>query len=195
MRVSRDIETRIECIPALTQTFIRILILTVSSVSMVVGCATNFDAADFQGLRQVSPNIYEVFYEDHKGIFGSQGSLQNKVVSEANTLADRQGMVASPIEARQHREGILGDWAWSYYRFELSPKEDSKISKTASEINFEGDARMSNNFLATNKRSTQSTQTKYDDLIQLDGLHRKGILSDEEFQREKDRILLPDRLE
>jgi hypothetical protein len=140
--------------------------------------------------------VYEVFYEDHKGVFGSEASLQNRVVSEANEFADRQGMVAKPIEARQHRVGILGDWAWAYYKFELAQKGDIKVSKSASEIVFEADARMSNNFLATNRPSSnqstptsQSTPTKYDELIKLDDLRKKGILTEEEFQAQKQLVL------
>ena len=160
---------------------------------MVGGCAANLRAADFQGLRQVSANQYEVFYEDHRGVFGSESSLQERVVSVANSLADRQGLVANPLEARQHRVGILGDWAWAYYKFELVKKGDVTLSRGASEITFEADARMSNNFLATHKSSVApaqvSTPDKYDELSKLDELRKKGVLTEEEFQEQKRRIL------
>ena len=162
-------------------------------LSLLTGCAANFRAADFQGLRQASVNEYEVFYEDHKGIFGSEASLQDKVVSDANAFAERQGMVTKPEEARQHRVGILGDWAWAYYKFGLVPKGDITVSKRAVEITFEADARMSNNFLATNRplstETHKSTQTKYEELTKLDELRKQGILTEEEFQTQKKLIL------
>lgn len=171
---------------------VRFLFL-LTSVLLVAGCASNFDAADFEGLRQVGQDEYEVFYEDHRGVFGSEKSLQKKVVLEANSFASQRGMVASPIEARQHRVGILGDWAWAYYRFELVPNNGSQFNKSADQITFIADANMSNNFLESMERGrlqrSQDKQSIYDELLQLNELREKGILTEEEFQEQKELIL------
>ena len=158
------------------------------------GCAANLDYADFQGVKQVSADVYEVFREDHKGVFGSEGSLQAKVVAEANAFAERQGMSAEPIEAKQHRVGILGDWAWAYYKFRLVPKSVRSVSANVAEIDFVGDARMSNNFLET--KDADSTPMKpsqdkdlYEELKKLDELRKEGILTEEEFQAQKAKLL------
>lgn len=154
------------------------------------GCASNFDTADFQGLQQVGPDVYEVFYEDHRGVFGSEKSLQKRVISEANSFADNRGMSAKPVDARQHRVGILGDWAWAYYKFTLVPRSELRLSPGHLQITFIGDARMSNNFLETKDQNTKAgTNDLYTELMKLDDLRKQGVLTEEEFLAEKRKLL------
>ena len=167
--------------------------MLIIAATVLAGCAANLEYAKSQGITQVSPIVFEVFREDHRGIFGSESSLQNEVVSEANDFAEHQGLVAAPLEARQHRVGILGDWAWCYYKFQLVSKGDLKLGKKASELIFEADARMSNNFLNSKNAiaiaPTTAKKNPYDELLKLDELRQKGILTEEEFQTQKKRLL------
>jgi len=99
-----------------------------------------------QGVTEVSPNVFQLFREQHGLVFGGDPSLQRQVVEEANAFAEKRGMIAMPIEVRLHPAGNVGDWGWCYYKFQLSPKGDMRVSKSASEISFENDARMTDNF-------------------------------------------------
>jgi hypothetical protein len=168
------------------------------ATALLEGCAANLEYAKAQGVMQISPDTFEVFSEDHRGIFGSDASNQRYVVDEANTFAEKQGMVAVPVEARSHRVGILGDWGWAYYKFKLLPKSERLASKQFSEIQFEGDARMSNNFLATRNKTSASSSSGpataaslslYDELLKLDELRRRGILTESEFEAQKKKLL------
>lgn len=168
----------------------------------VAGCAGSgsLEYPKRQGLTEVSPNVFQLFREDHRGVFGGDPSLQRQVVEEANAIAEKQGMIAVPIEARLHRAGNAGDWGWCYYKFQLSPKGDMRVSKIASEINFEDDPRITGNFFRSidaaakqdSLAGTNSPTAKkniYDELIKLDELRKKGLLTEEEFQIQKKRVL------
>jgi len=114
----------------------------------VAGCAGggSLEYPKRQGLTEVSPNVFQLFREQHGGVFGGDPPLQRQVVEEANAFAEKRGMIVVPIEARLHPAGNVGDWGWCYYKFQLSPKGDMRVSKSASEISFEKDARMTDNF-------------------------------------------------
>ena len=153
-----------------------------------------------QGLTKVSQNVFQLFREEHGGVFGGDPSLQRQVVEEANEFAQKRDMIAVPIEARLHPTGSAGDWGWCYYKFELVAKGDGRVSKSAYEISFEKDARMTDQFFkakeATAKpaslpgtSSPAAPKNTYDELIKLDELRKKGILTEEEFQAQKKRLL------
>jgi hypothetical protein len=168
----------------------------------VAGCAGggSLEYPKRQGLTEVSPNVFQVFREQHGVVFGGDPSLQRQVVDEANAFAERRGMIAVPMEARLHLAGNVGDWGWCYYKFQLSPKGDMRGSKSASEISFENDARMTDSFFHSMEaaakpdglpgtNSPAAKQNIYDELIKLDELRKKGILTEEEFQTQKKRVL------
>jgi len=169
-----------------------------SSTLVLIGCAANLEYAKWQGVKQISEDMFEVFSEDHRGVFGSDESNQRYVLDAANDFAEKQGKRAVPVEARKHRVGILGDWGWAYYRFRLLPNAGRITSMQIDHIVFEGDARMSNDFLATRstvgavpKAATISDQPGdlYDELIKLDELRKRGILTDSEFDAQKKKLL------
>ena len=114
----------------------------------VAGCAGggSLEYPKRQGVTEVSPNVFQLFREQHGLVLGSDAPLQRQVVEDANTFAEKRGMIVVPIEARVHPAGNVGDWGWCYYKFQLSPKGDMRVSKSASEISFVNDPRMTDNF-------------------------------------------------
>jgi hypothetical protein len=178
------------------------LALTLFVAATVAGCAGggSLEYPKRQGLTEISPNVFQLFREQHGLVLGSDPSLQRQVVEEANAFAEKRGMIAVPIEARVHPAGNMGDWGWCYYKFQLSPKGDMRVSKSASEISFEKDPRMTDNFFRSldaaakpgglpGTNSPAAKQNVYDELIKLDELRKKGILTEEEFQAQKKRVL------
>lgn len=150
------------------------------------GCATNLTYAKKQGVFPVTSDTYEVFREDHRGIFGSAESIQREVIEEANDFANKKSMLVVPLEAKQHRVGTLGDWAWGYYKFKLVPTGESAAVSTT-KVQFMADARMSNDFLDT--KDVPTARSSYDELLKLDDLRKKGVLTEDEFQAQKKRLL------
>jgi hypothetical protein len=162
-------------------------LLLMIALALGGGCAANFEYAKQQGIMPVNADTFEVFIEDHRGVMARGGSLREDAVSEANEYAEGQSKVAVPLEAKQHRVGILGDWPWAYYKFRLEPK-NGRTSPGPEQIIFEDDARMSNNFLATRNKTSAKTDS-YDELMKLEDLRKRGILTDIEFQAQKKKIL------
>ena len=94
------------------------------SVLSLSGCAN-------PTVVQISPGVYELSRADHGGIFGNKNALKSGVIGDANAFAEKQGMVAIPISAREHPVGILADWASYEYTFKLVDKNnpEAKIPK------------------------------------------------------------------
>jgi hypothetical protein len=153
-----------------------------------------------QGVTELSQNVFQLFREQHGLVLGGDPPLHQQVVEEANEFAEKRGMIVVPIEARVHPTGNVGDWGWCYYKFQLIPKGDMRVSKSASEIRFENDPRMTDSFFRSldaaakpgglpGANSPATKQNMYDELIKLEELRKKGILTEEEFQTQKKRVL------
>lgn len=151
------------------------------------GCATVPDSVPDEEILHVTGNVYELLDVDRRGIFGSEASLIDSVITQANSFAASKGKVASPISARVHRVGILADWAWFYYKFELVDSNDLKAMRNLTDIEIVRDARLANEFYVNRDRLDKSTI--YNELLQLDELKKKGILTDDEFSKRKNILL------
>lgn len=63
---------------------------------------------------------------DHKGIFGSMGSLKDETNQEVDDFAIREGKKVIPLSEREHPIGVAGDWAWYEIQFRLGdPQADA----------------------------------------------------------------------
>jgi hypothetical protein len=162
-------------------------IIAVLFVLGLTGCAMAPASAPDAGVVKVSGNVHEIMDVDYRGIFGSEESLIKRGVDQAQEFAAAQGKVAVPIEARIHRVGILADWAWFYYKFSLAAPSSSESHIKFSEITIERDARLSNEFYEV--RHKQKAINSYDDLVKLDELRKKGIITEIEFEQQKAKIL------
>jgi hypothetical protein len=151
------------------------------------GCATVPDSVPDEEILHVTANVYEVLDVDRRGIFGSEASLMNSVIRQAEKFASSKGKVVSPISARVHRVGILADWAWFYYKFELVDSSDPKSMRNISDIEIVRDVRLANEFYINRDKLEKSAI--YNELLQLDDLRKKGILTDDEFSRRKNILI------
>lgn len=150
-------------------------------------CASVVDAPINEGVNQVSGNVYEIFKTDYRGIFGGEESLKSEVIASADSFAKDNGKIALPITAKIHRVGILGDWAWFYYKFAIVEKSHELAKNTTSEIQVERDARLAKEFYI--QRHQDSRSNIYDQLGKLNDLRKAGAMTDAEFEREKLKLL------
>lgn len=150
-------------------------------------CSTVTEVAPNEGIVQVSGNVYEYFKTDYRGIFGSEESLINGVVTEADDFAKKQSMVAIPVSARVHRVGILADWAWFYYKFALVDINSPQANKKLGRSEIERDARLAPEFYV--QRHKQDRSSAYDQINKLNDLRIRGVISDAEFEKEKSKLL------
>lgn len=158
---------------------------TFAALSIVLaGCAN-------PGIVQVSPETYLLSREDHGGIFGSASALKVGVISDANAFAAGQGKVAIPISAHETPVGVMGKWAKFEYQFRVVDKNDPEVRRTALVPRADIVIEKTENISADVRTKDESAKPKdvYAELIKLDDLRKKGILTDAEFEMQKKKLL------
>ena len=159
--------------------FITIIII------LLVGC-TNPE------IIQLSPDTYVLFREDHRGIFGSPRSLKAGVISDANKFAEKQGKVAIPISSHFKPMGIgPAQWAEFEYQFRVVNKNDPEVQRTSltPKVNVVIEKKEDSTSDIKIEDKTKTTKDLYSELIKLDDLLKKGIITDKEFDARKKKIL------
>jgi len=152
---------------------------------ILFGCAN-------PGIVQLSPDTYLLSREDHAGVFGSASSLKAGVIADANAFAAAQGKIAIPISSNEKPVGNTpGSWAKFDYQFRVVSQDDPEAKRTSltprANVVFEKTEKIN----ADIKTTDNSVKTKdvYTQLIQLDDLHKRGILTDAEYDAQKTKIL------
>jgi len=155
------------------------------SIAALSGC-TN------PGIVKLSPDTYMLSREAHGGIFASASALKADVINDANTFAEGQGKVAIPISAHEKPLGNgPAQWASFEYTFRVLDKNDPEVRRTSlvprANIVIEKNENISGN-IRTIDESKKSSDI-YAELVKLDDLRKKGILTDSEFEAQKKKIL------
>ncbi|NDP37378.1 MAG: SHOCT domain-containing protein [Rhodoferax sp.] len=152
---------------------------------LLAGCAN-------PGVVQLSPDTYILSREDHAGIFGSSSSLKAGVIADANAFAASHGKVAIPISVHEKPVGNTpGSWAKFDYQFRVLDKNDPEVRRTSlvqrADVVIEKTEKISAD--VRTKEQTSKPKDTYSELIKLDDLREKGILSETEFAAQKQRLL------
>ena len=141
---------------------------------------------------QLSPDTHMVRVEDRGGIFAfNRGNLKPEAIRRANDFAASQGKVAIPIAMDSHPVGVLGDWAAVEYQFRVVSKDDPEAQRTSltprADVVVESTSKISADI--TTKEQSEKTKDVYTELIKLDDLKKKGIISELEFETQKKKLL------
>ena len=168
----------------MNKTFSGILILIVLALALS-GCFSS-------NIVKLSPDTYMIRVEDHGGIFAfNRGKLKSSAIQQANDFAASKGKVAIPIAMNEHPVGVLGDWAAVEYQFRVVLKDDPEAKRTSltpsPNIVIENKSKISGDIETKDK--TERTKDVYIELIKLDDLRKKGIITEEEFEAQKKKIL------
>jgi hypothetical protein len=160
-------------------TFVGFIVATVAS------CAN-------PGIVQLSPDTYMLAKEDHAGIFGSMAKLKSDVISQANAFAARQGKVAIPLASHEKPVGMgPAQWASFEYQFRVVDPNDPEAKRTA--LIPRPDMVIDKTEKITVDEHTRDDSPRtvdvYTELLKLDDLRKKGIISEEEFQTQKAKLL------
>ena len=159
--------------------------IVVPVIIFLAGCVS-------PGIVQISPDTYMLTKEDHGGIFAfNRGKLKTDTIREANAFAESQGKIAIPVSAHEHPVGILGDWASFEYQFRVVDKNDSEARRTSLTPRADVVIEKTENVSADIHTKDQSEKPKdmYAELIKLDDLRKKAIISDAEFESQKKKLL------
>lgn len=132
---------------------------------------------------QVSPGVYMAIVKNHAGIFGNQSTTKKKAITAANEFAGKQGMQASPIALEYRGAGGPGHWPAAEYQFRLVPMDNRDVVSL--------DPR-ADTVIEVRSQSTSSPAAQadtYTELLKLDDLRKRGIITDQEFDDQKAKIL------
>jgi len=151
------------------------LVGVISLVTIVTGCSN-------PKIVKVAPDTYLLSRADHAGVFGNPSAMKVDVIREANEFAENQGKIVIPVYLNE-TPGWPTHFATCDYQFRLVDKSDP-------------DAQRTNHILQSNDAKTKEQTNRQKDihaeLIKLDDLRKKGIITDAEFEMQKKKILTTD---
>ncbi len=122
---------------------------------------------------ETSPHVYTVTVQQKSGMFANDkpGGLKTQAISQAMEFAEARGKLAAPITFTQQAYGIFGDWVKVEYQFKLV---DKNAPGARGAVAFADAADQPDVYAA---------------LLKLDDLRKRGILTQAEFDVQKQKLL------
>jgi len=114
-------------------------------------------------------------------------SLKTEVISRANAFAASKGKVAVPLAGKES-PAYPGHMPSFEYQFRLVDKEDPRAQGNALLPRPDAVVEMHPSPTSSGNPSTASSEL-YNNLIKLDDLRKRGIISEDEFKAEKQKLL------
>lgn len=150
---------------------------------MLFGCAN-------PGIVQISQNTYMLAKADKAGIFGNAAKLKANVITEANEFAESKGKVAIPLTSKE-TPVAPGRFATFEYQFKLVEKDSPEALEAhlVPRADFVVEKNEKIEADITNRDASDKKEDLYTELMKLNDLKEKGILSEEEFKKEKEKLL------
>ena len=138
----------------------------------------------------MSPDTYMLARTDNGGVFGNASAMKADVIREANEFAASQGKIAIPLSLNESPM-YIGHPASVEYQFRVVDQSDPEARR----VNL---APRPNVVIEKTEKTTVDVKTKdqtdrpkdvYAELLKLDDLRKRGILSQEEFETQKKKLL------
>lgn len=155
-----------------------------ASASLIGGCAN-------PGIVQLSPETYMLTRTDKGGIFGNPSAMKADVIREASEFAAKQGKVAIPLASNEQPLQVGRSFASFEYQFRVVAPNDPEVRRVnlvpRPDLVIEKTEKTSVD--VRTKDQTDRPKDVYADLIKLDDLRKRGIITDAEFDAQKRKIL------
>lgn len=167
------------------KTWLTILLLPLLAM-LLSGCLA------VRSVVKMSPDTYMVRVEDHAGIFAfNRGKLKSRAIQEANNFAASKNKIAIPVAMESHPVGVLGDWAAVEYQFRVVSEDDPEAKRTSLTPRADMVIEKTGDISVDIRSKDQSEKTKdvYTELIKLDDLRKKGIITEVEFETQKKKLI------
>jgi hypothetical protein len=155
-------------------------ILSVFTVILWAGCAN-------PGIVQLSPDTYIISRTDHGGIFGNASAMKIGVIKDANEFAESKGKVAIPVSS-QESPMWPGHFASIEYQFRVVDRNDPEAKRTSLVPRANLVIEKTEKISADVHTKDDKTPDLYTELMKLDDLRKKGVITEEEFQAQKKRL-------
>lgn len=167
---------------------IRIKLFLCFVVLLLAGCASS-------GVVPLSQDTFTISKKSAAGVFVNLAKLQKTVVDEANLYAEERGKVAVALDM-QTVPAAPGRYPSVTYQFKLVD-EASVEGKHGRKSNIVLVEQVNSGSTVPDESAdskTKFSEARYEKLFQINELRKQGILTDEEFQAEKKKILNDDGL-
>ena len=151
--------------------------------AILTGCAN-------PGIVRLSPDTYMLSRTDKGGIFGNASAMKADVIREASEFAEKQGKVAIPLSLNESPMWP-GHFASVEYQFRVVDQSDPEARRVnlVPRANVVIEKTEKTSVDVKTKDQTEHRKDVYDELIKLDDLRKRGILSDAEFEAQKKKLL------
>lgn len=159
----------------------KIVIFTISL--LLVGCAN-------PGIVHLSPDTYMLSRSDMGGIFGNAAAMKADVINEASEFAMKQGKIAIPLSVKEVPVGF-GRLATIEYQFRVVDKNDPEARRVSLVPRADVVIETKSTIKADIETKTKTNKSKdvYAELIKLDDLLKRKIITKSEFTNMKKKLL------
>lgn len=136
-------------------------------------------------------DTYMISQTSAGGMFTNMGTLKSEVIQRANAFAESKGKVAIPVAA-QETLAAPGRMPNYEYQFRLVNKNDPRAAGASlvktPDVVIENRSQAPNVVVNTGGDGTKS-QDLYAELLKLDDLRKRGIITESEFESLKKKLL------
>jgi len=154
-------------------------------VTTLVACAN-------PGIIETSPDTYLLTRTDKAGMFGNASKMKADVLREAAEFAESSGKVALTVLLRE-TPMRFGQYASIEYQFRLVDKNDSEATSARAPLVPQPKVGTENteniNLDIHTDDDAEKDSDVYGQLLKLDDLRERGILTQAEFDAEKKKLL------
>ncbi len=165
---------------------------TEAVASIVLALAPFVAAVAGESVVQLSPDTYMALCDSKAGAFASMATLKAKAIALANDFASKHGKVAIAISTKETRAvPFTFRWPSVEYQFRLVDPSDPTAKPTALSVGKNGLSESIDPSTAPPETSSKPAEKEdiYSQLLKLEELRQKGIITQAEFDAQKLKIL------
>jgi len=163
--------------------------IRIGLVALLLGTAIALGGCATAEVVPMGSDSYMISQTSAGGMFTNMGALKAEVIKRANAYADKKGKVAVPIASRE-TPPAPGRMPNFEYQFRLVDANDPRAPGGGliprADMVIENNVHPSPTTPTANKAPEKDV---YTELLKLDDLHKKGIITDAEFEDQKAKIL------
>jgi hypothetical protein len=159
--------------------------LSMATVLALAACAS----AD---IVPMGTDTYMISQTSAGGIFTNMGTLKSEVIQRANAFAESKGKVAIPVAAKE-QPPFPGRMPNFEYQFRLVDRNDPRaggggLVKTP-DVLIENRGQAPSVVVNPPSKEQARSPDVYTELLKLDDLRKRGIITEAEFEAQKKRLL------
>lgn len=153
-------------------------------------CGTAFAGAPH--IVELSPDTYLLTETNYAGMFYNHAKMKAKVIQEANDFAAKQGKIAIPLNMTDSPPMPGRSMPNMEYQFRVVGKDDPEARRVSLDKRPDQVIQKDENIkvdVHTKDDTAQKPPDLYSELLKLDDLKKRGIISQAEFDAQKAKLL------